>query len=115
MPFSFQDITLDRIVQAVQLFCHSVSDRLVFLYKGRCLQKGDPIPKDFDTTLCRFFLKRNCSESDALVSLPIKFSFSLCSLETVDDVCHTITDGIYQLITETVEFSTASGYSVKWI
>ena len=113
MPFSFQDITLDRIVQAVQVFCHSFNDRLVFVYKGQCLQKGDLIPKDYDTSLCRFYLKRNCSKSDALVSLPINFSISLCSLETVSDVCHTITDGVYQLITETVEFSTASGYSVK--
>lgn len=113
MPFSFQDITLDRIVQAVQVFCHSFNDRLVFVYKGQCLQKGDLIPKDYDTSLCRFYLKRNCSKSDALVSLPINFSISLCSLETVSDVCHTITDGVYQLVTETVEFSTASGYSVK--
>ena len=113
MPFSYQDISVDRIVQAVQLFCRSIDDRLMFVYEGRYLRKGDPIPVDFDSTLCRFFLKRNCSESDALVSFPVKFSISLCSMETVGDVCHTISDGIYQLITETVEFSTASGYSVK--
>lgn len=113
MPFSFQDITRERIVQAMELFCKSVNNRLVLLYRDQCLQKGDLMSKDIDTTVCRFYLKRNQSESDALIYLPIKFSISVCTLETVNDVCHTICDGIYQLITETVEFSTDSGYSVK--
>lgn len=113
MPFSFQDITRERIVQSMELFCKSVNNRLVLLYRDQCLQKGDLMSKDIDTTVCRFYLKRNQSESDALIYLPIKFSISVCTLETVNDVCHTICDGIYQLITETVEFSTDSGYSVK--
>ena len=112
MYFSFDNIALDKIILAFQEYCRSVEERMVIVHENKCLGNEETIQETLSSENTSIILKKAVASMDALFYIPVQFTMTLCSLYTVKEMKRIICSGIYRLINETVEFSTASGYSV---
>ena len=115
MYFSFDNIALDKIIPAFQEYCRSVEERMIIVYDNHCLGEEEIIQENLSNENTSILLKKAVASMDAIFYIPIQFTMTLCSLYTVKAMKRTICNGIYRLINETVEFSTASGYSVMYV
>mgnify|MGYP004715568247 FL=1 len=111
--FAFESFDLDTVTPAMKSYCHSLDDRMHFVYKSKVMPRDKQLPDDLSNENSSLVLKRSMSTSmDAVIDLPVRFTVQVSNAYTFGVAIQMICDGIFRRIMHTVLMSTDAGYSV---